>query len=175
MIHLKAVFIDRDGTLGGGDEVTFPKDFELFSFSRLAMQQLKKSGYRLIAFTNQPDISRGLVKYEEFEQELLSFGFDDVCICPHRPEEHCKCRKPGIYLIEKMAEQYHLEVSKCYVIGDRWSDMLAGIRAGLQPILVKTGAGKDALEIDAGKWDTQKAVYLAENLLDAADWIVSNH
>lgn len=34
---MKAVFIDRDGTIGGGDEVTFPQDFKLFSFSREAI------------------------------------------------------------------------------------------------------------------------------------------
>lgn len=170
---MKAVFIDRDGTLGGGDEVIFPKDFRLYPFSLEAIQLLKENRYLLFAFTNQPDISRGLAEYKDFEQELLSFGFDDVCICPHRPEEHCKCRKPNIYMIEHMVPKYSLNVSDCFVIGDRWSDMLAGIHAGLQSILVKTGAGSDALGIDAGKWNSERVSYIAENLLDASDWIVN--
>lgn len=170
---MKAVFIDRDGTIGGGDEVTFPKDFRLYPFSQPAMRLLKGSAYLLIAFTNQPDISRGLAKQEDFEQELLSFGFDDVCICPHQPADHCKCRKPSTYMIDSMVQKYRLNTPACFVIGDRWSDMLAGIHAGLQSILVKTGAGNDALEIDTGKWDQKQVSYVAENFLDASQWIVN--
>jgi histidinol-phosphate phosphatase family protein len=168
---MKAVFIDRDGTIGGGDEVAFPRDFKLFSFSRNAINLLKKN-YRLFAFTNQPDISEGKVNYKDFESELYSFGFDDLCICPHRPTDHCKCRKPSAYMINRMGIKYHLNLSECFVIGDRWSDMVAGINAGTKVILVKTGAGNGKMGLHSNQWDPNMAAYLATDLLDATQWIL---
>ena len=60
---MKAIFIDRDGTIGGGDDVTFPQNFKLFPFSRYAINSLKNGGYKLFAFTNQPDISDKSASY----------------------------------------------------------------------------------------------------------------
>ncbi|MVB10051.1 D-glycero-beta-D-manno-heptose-1,7-bisphosphate 7-phosphatase [Caprobacter fermentans] len=171
---MKAVFIDRDGTIGGGDEVTFPQEFKLFPFSRKAIDLLKNKGYKLFAFTNQPDLSEGKVAYKDFETELNSLGFDDLCICPHRPVDHCKCRKPSAYMINQMEIKYHLQLSECFVIGDRWSDMASGISAGTKVILVRTGAGNGAMGLYSNQWNPDRAAYIAEDLLDAVRWIL-NH
>lgn len=169
---MKTIFIDRDGTIGGGDEVTFPQNFKLFPFSKDAIHLLKENGYQLIAFTNQPDISEGKAEYKDFETELSSFGFDDLCICPHKPADHCNCRKPSTYMIHQMEMKYHLNLSECFVIGDRWSDMVAGINAGTNVILVKTGAGNGKTGLHSNQWDPKKAAYIAKDLLDAAQWIL---
>jgi histidinol-phosphate phosphatase family protein len=170
---MKAIFIDRDGTIGGGDEVTFPQDFKLFSFSRYAIDILKNSGYKLFAFTNQPDISEGKAYYKDFETELYAFGFDDLCICPHRPSDHCICRKPNTSMIDEMKTKYHLNVSECFVIGDRWSDMVAGLNAGTKVILVKTGAGNGKMGLYSNQWNSNQAAYIATDLLDATQWILT--
>lgn len=170
---MKAIFIDRDGTIGGGDEVIFPQNFKLFPFSRYAINLLKNGGYKLFAFTNQPDISEGKADYKDFEAELYSFGFDDLCICPHRPSDHCSCRKPGTSMIRQMEIKYHLNLSECFVIGDRWSDMAAGINAGMKVILVKTGAGNGKMGLYSNQWDPNQAAYIGEDLLDAAQWILA--
>ncbi|SDM67849.1 histidinol-phosphate phosphatase family domain-containing protein/HAD-superfamily hydrolase, subfamily IIIA [Acetanaerobacterium elongatum] len=169
---MKAVFIDRDGTIGGGNDVTLPKDFQRFPFTQQALELLKNHGFMLIAFTNQPDISRGKCRMEDFEQELATFGFDDTCICPHQQEENCRCRKPGTLMITEMAKKYKLNLSECFVIGDRWSDMLAGMRAGTKTVLVLTGAGRDALGVDRDKWDSGRVSYIADDLLAACKWII---
>jgi HAD superfamily hydrolase (TIGR01662 family) len=171
---MKAIFIDRDGTIGGGDEVIFPQEFKLFSFSRDAINLLKKSGYKLFAFTNQPDISEEKATYKDFETELYSFGFDDLCICPHRPSDHCSCRKPSTSMINQMKIKYHLNLSECFVIGDRWSDMVAGINAGTKVILVKTGAGNGKMGLYSDQWNPNRAAYIATDLLDAVQWILNN-
>jgi len=168
---MKAVFIDRDGTIGGGNEVTLPNKFKLFTFSSEAFAILKKKGYKIIAFTNQPDISKGICTIEDFQKELEGFGFEDVCICPHQQEEKCLCRKPSPYMINKMVEKYSLEIEQSYVIGDRWSDMLAGISAGLKVILVLTGAGGEALNKYDYKQDADKVSLVTDNLLNATKWI----
>ena len=62
-------------------------------------------------------------------------------------------------------------MSECYVIGDRWSDMVAGGRMGCKLILVLTGRGQDALGCDRDKWSEYQPVYVADNLKMAADWL----
>jgi len=170
---MKAVFIDRDGTIGGGDEVAFPNDFKLFPFSEDAIHLLRENGYKVLAFTNQPDISNGKVNYKDFEKELYAFGFDDICICPHKPSDHCKCRKPSTYMIDQMVKKYHLDPSKCFVVGDRWSDMVAGINAGTKVILVKTGAGNGKMGLYSNQWNPGEADHIAENLYNAVHWILN--
>lgn len=170
----KAVFIDRDGTLGGGNEVIFPNEFSLFSNTRQALDLLKNNNIKIYAFTNQPDISRGLCKQEDFENELYGLGFDDVCICPHTNKDNCECRKPKIKMLENISKKYNFSLSDCFVIGDRWSDMIAGLDAGCKVILVKTGAGNDAITKFKDKWDISKVERIVDDILDAVCFIIQN-
>ncbi|MBP1947079.1 histidinol phosphatase-like enzyme [Virgibacillus litoralis] len=94
----------------------------------------------IISFTNQPGISRGEAKREEFESELKGFGFDKVYLCPHQQNEGCNCRKPSTGMLLQAAEDNNLNLNQCFVIGDRWTDMLAAKDAGCIQVLVKTGA-----------------------------------
>lgn len=170
---IKAVFIDRDGTLGGGKEVTFPNEFSLYPNAKKALDLLKENNIRIIAFTNQPDISRGLCSQEDFENELYGFGFDDLCICPHTNENKCQCRKPKIKMLEDISAKYNISLNDCFVIGDRWSDMVAGINAGCKVILVKTGAGRDAITKYKDNWNINRAEKIADDILDAVNYILS--
>lgn len=170
---VRAVFIDRDGTLGGGDEVTFPDRFSLYPHTKEALDLLKSHAIKLFAFTNQPDISRGLCRREDFEKELYGFGFDDLGICPHTSEENCECRKPKTKMLTQIPKKYNIPLSDCFVIGDRWSDMTAGIAGGCRVILVKTGAGKDSVTTYKDKWDINKAELIADDLLEAVLYILS--
>jgi histidinol-phosphate phosphatase family protein len=171
---LKAVFIDRDGTLGGGDEVIFPNEFSLYPNTRKALDLLKENNIKIFAFTNQPDISRGLCKQEDFEKELYGYGFEDLCICPHTDEDNCECRKPKTKMLEQISAKYNISLNDCFVIGDRWSDMIAGISVGCKVILVKTGAGKDAVTKYKDKWDIKRAEKIADDILDAVYCILSH-
>lgn len=168
---MKAVFIDRDGTLGGGDKIEFPNEFSLFDGTIQALKNLKDSGFKIIAFTNQPDISRGLITKDEFEKELYSFGFDDVCICPHTLEDNCECRKPKTAMLEIMVEKYLLNINESYVIGDRWSDMKAGQSMGMKIILVRTGAGEASINKYKDKWDIENVDFIASNFVEASEHI----
>jgi histidinol-phosphate phosphatase family protein len=169
---MKAVFIDRDGTLGGGNEVTLPNEFTFYPNARQALDLLKSNNIKIVAFTNQPDISRGLCTQLDFEKELYGFGFDDVCICPHTDEDHCECRKPKTKMLEQMSNKYDISLKDCFVIGDRWSDMLAGLNAGCKVVLVKTGCGEDAITKYKDKWDSNRVNKIAEDILDAVYYII---
>jgi ribonucleotide monophosphatase NagD (HAD superfamily) len=75
-------------------------------------------------------------------------------------------------MLDLTVEIYGLDRQACYVVGDRWTDMLAGINAGMNIILVTAGCGREALEQNAGRWDTGKASHISPSLSDAAGWIV---
>lgn len=102
---IQAVFIGRDGTIGGSDEVIYPGDFKLFPFSKKSFTRLRNAGVPIFAFTNQPGISRGDATIGDFQDELTSFGFDHVYICPHQHEDGCSCRKPSSALLIQAASE----------------------------------------------------------------------
>jgi len=139
---IQAVFIDRDGTIGGSEEVIYPGAFKLFPFTKQSFENLGNAGVPIYAFTNQPGISRGEATIDDFQNELTSFGFDHIYICPHQHEEGCTCRKPSPALLIQAAVDHALELKNCAVIGDRWTDMIAAQRAGCIKVLVKTGSGE---------------------------------
>lgn len=168
---IEAVFIDRDGTIGGTDEVLYPGDFELFAYTPESLNRLKKKGIKLFGFTNQPGISIGESTEESFKNEMIDFGFDGVYICPHQHNEGCKCRKPNPGMLFNAAEENKLDLTKCIVIGDRWSDLVAGYNAGCMKVLVLTGAGQDALNKYRHKWSNAEVNYIAKDLEDAVNYI----
>lgn len=168
---IEAIFLDRDGTIGGDDTVHYPGTFELFSHSQELIYKLRKDGIKVFSFTNQPGISEGKATPQDFIDELTTFGFDDTFICSHSHNEGCSCRKPNIGMLTKGAVKYKLNLENCVVIGDRWSDMLAASRANCIKILVKTGAGQSALNEHYDKIRDIDIEYVAENIKVAIDWL----
>ena len=168
---IEAVFIDRDGTIGGDDTIHYPGSFECFPYTYSCIERLKASGMKVFSFTNQPGISKGRASVQEFMDELQSFGFDDIFICPHSPEEGCMCRKPGIGMLAEGAQKHQLNLRNCVVIGDRSTDMAAAAKANCTKILVKTGTGQVALKEYEEKPDGISIDYTADDLQDAVQWI----
>lgn len=171
---IEAIFLDRDGTIGGDDTVHYPGAFQLFPHSQELINKLKEDGIKVLSFTNQPGISEGKATSQDFIDELTKFGFDDdIFLCPHRHSEGCICRKPNTGMLMNGAEKYRLNLANCVVIGDRWSDMLAASKANCLKILVKTGAGQSALNEHFYKIKDIKIEYIAENIKDAIEWLYS--
>jgi histidinol-phosphate phosphatase family protein len=175
-MKLQAVFIDRDGTIGGSEKVEYPGELSLFPYTQQSIFRLKNAGIKGFSFTNHPGISRGEAHQEDFVKELLSFGFDDVYICPHQQDAGCDCRKPAPGMLLQGAENNGLHLDKCAVIDDRWTDMIAAEQAGCMKILVKTGAGAKVFnkyqnkEYD-DKWAEIVPDYIADTLEDAVNWL----
>ena len=174
----RAVFLDRDGTINKNEDVLdLRKHLRLLPRSAAAIKALNKLGFLVIVVTNQAVVARGLLKRKEiheihklFLERLSKRGatIHSVYYCPHHPEAvigryrvACECRKPNIGMIMQATKRFHIDLGKSFMIGDATGDVLAGKRAGLTTILVKTGlGGKD------GRFKA-KPDYVAEDLEDA--------
>lgn len=167
-----AVLIDRDGTMGGDYYVKYPQDYYAYSGTREAFRLMNEAGLPSLIITNQSCIARGLDGGYDFAAEFREIGATDWFICPHDTQDHCHCRKPETGLIEQAQAKYGLELPNCYMVGDRWSDMVAGGKMGMKLVLVMTGRGSEAVGIDRDKWAEYTPVHIAEDLLAAVRWIL---
>ena len=167
-----AVLIDRDGTMGGNYHMKHPQEYAPYPGTREAFQALRRAKVPAYVVTNQSCIARGLDGGYDFAAEFQDIGAADWFICPHDTQDRCRCRKPETGLIEQARDRYRLDLPRCYMVGDRWTDMLAGGRMRMKLVLVKTGRGSEALGIDRIKWADYSPAYVADDLLDAARWIL---
>ncbi|MFC0302157.1 HAD-IIIA family hydrolase [Virgibacillus soli] len=171
-MDIEAIFVDRDGTIGGTGHFIHPEDFVPYSFSSSAFQLAKENHIPLFGFTNQHRISKGQATMNDFYNEFKRYGFADAYICPHRMDGDCNCHKPKPGLLLKAAEEHSLDLTKTVVIGDVGSDMLAAEVVGAKKILVLTGWGKSSLTAYRYTWQNVEPDFIAENLLEAIRWIV---
>jgi len=167
------VFVDRDGTMGGTHTVEYPQDYEAYPFTYDAFARLHKAGLRVMVVTNQSCIARGKDGGYDFGAEFSDIGADDWFICPHDSQDQCACRKPQPGLLQQAQKKYGMDMTACYMVGDRWSDMVAGGAVGAKLVLVLTGRGHEALAEDRDKWAEYTPVYVADTLWDAAVWIAA--
>ncbi|WFT75047.1 HAD-IIIA family hydrolase [Halobacillus naozhouensis] len=170
---MKAIFVDRDGTMGGSDRIEYPGEFQLYPGVQAKFREVQENGTKLFSFTNQPGIAEGEATMENFRNELNSFGFDGVYVCPHTPAAKCKCRKPGTRMIERACKEHGLRAEDCFVIGDRLTDMLAATRAGCEGILVTTGAGEESLRHWQQSDDQLDIKWIAEDIIHALDRLMA--
>lgn len=181
---MKAVFIDRDGTIGGTGGGIHPFEFSMYDFAPKAIKALNEIGVKVFLFTNQTRVGRGYFTQEELlqgfkmmEEELEDHSafLDDIYYCPHAPVDGCECQKPNIGLLVKAKELHNLNLEDCYVVGDTGgSDMLAADKAGTKKILVKTGWGEGSLTTYRYQWKEVEPDYIADNLEDAVSWILND-
>lgn len=153
---LRAVFLDKDGTLI--EDVPYnvdPARMKLTTGALSGLQQLFGAGYVLIAITNQSGVARGyfeesaLQGVEERLQQLLEsagVSLSGFYYCPHHPEgvvkeytRQCTCRKPEPGLLLQAAAEHRLDLSQSWFVGDILNDVEAGRRAGCKTILVDNG------------------------------------
>ena len=194
----KAVFLDRDGVI-----IQLLRDNEVYGLiykkedlillpgTKEALQGLKKKGYLLIVFTNQPAVARGLISYEGVEEnhsiinKKLDGLIDAFYFCPHHPEMHldvpahaikyrisCDCRKPSPGMLIKAAKDFSIDFKKSWVIGDSITDIAAGDSVKCKTILIKSPSN-DRINISAKEFNRNvKPHKFANSLLDATKFII---
>lgn len=183
-----AVFLDRDGVLVPDAD---GKDCELVPLPGVidALIRLDRAGFSLHVVTNQPAVARGWTTMERLKEQHYAFAAKVSSakgpmihawhVCPHHPHAdliewrvQCDCRKPQPGLLLRAAAEHQIDLAESFMVGDRLSDVAAGIRAGCRTIQVLSGRHHDAPIISSAppRADEQPD-YCCANLMEAAVWI----
>jgi rfaE bifunctional protein nucleotidyltransferase chain/domain len=144
------VLLDRDGTLlKESPYLSDPREAELLPGVGEGLAELQRAGYRLVIVTNQQGIGLGYFDVREFIavntalfRLLTPFGvtISRVYYCPHSAADACNCRKPGPGLLLRAMREFRIEADRCFMVGDRDVDAIAGATAGCSSVLVGAGA-----------------------------------
>jgi len=130
-----AVFLDRDGTLI--DDPGFladPARVRPLPGAVHAIARLTRAGLLPIIVTNQSGIGRGLISEDQYHavrervETVLSGDGGRIAAslhCPHAPTltGQCGCRKPGTDLYLEAARRFDLDLTRCWWVGDRLTDV----------------------------------------------------
>lgn len=148
-----AIFLDRDGTLT--EEVNYLsriEDLRIFPFSAAAIKSLKDAGFLIIIVTNQSGIGRGIFDeadmhaiHDEIERQMPSL-IDAFYFCPHLPCDGCECRKPGLGMVKAAVNDFDIDLTRSWMIGDNKIDVETGKAAAMRTALVLTGYGQQHRE-----------------------------
>ena len=183
----KAVFIDRDGVINSEAEpLDTPDKFKLLLGVEEALKTLNRSDYLAVVVTNQPIIAKGFASekqvqeihnYMEYILEKEETYLDRIYYCPHHPDKgyegerkefkiECDCRKPKTGMIEQAVRDMNIDLENSFIVGDSTVDIMTGISAGLNTILVRTGyAGEDI------KYECQPD-FIFEDLNEAVNFLI---
>jgi len=149
-----AVFLDRDGTLNRQvvrDGAPYPPatvaEFELFPGVPEACAQLAAAGYVLVVATNQPDVGRGTqpqavveAMHAKLQQLVPAIADIEVSYAPGRPgDPPDPRRKPEPGMLLEASVRLGLDLSRSWMVGDRWRDIDCGKRAGVRTVFIDFG------------------------------------
>ncbi|RQH08351.1 D-glycero-alpha-D-manno-heptose-1,7-bisphosphate 7-phosphatase [Paraburkholderia dinghuensis] len=146
----RAIFLDRDGVINRSvvrDGKPYPPssvaEVVILPGVAEALAALHDAGYLLIVVTNQPDVARGTTSkaaVEAINHHLNAhLTLDEFRTCYHDSTDGCDCRKPQPGSLLSAASQYSIDLSRSYMVGDRWRDIEAGTRAGCKTIFIDYG------------------------------------
>jgi D-glycero-D-manno-heptose 1,7-bisphosphate phosphatase len=170
-----AVFLDRDGVInlpvirqGRPHPPGSLEDLEVYPDAVSSLRRLKAAGFALVVVTNQPDVARGLQRHEvvhEINRELRKrVEVAAVYVCFHDDADGCRCRKPAPGLLLDAANDLGLDLTRSFMVGDRWRDVEAGRRAGCRTVYIDRGYSERS---------PQDADVVTTSLADAVSWIES--
>lgn len=170
----RAVFLDRDGVLNQSlirDGLPYSPsglhEVEIPAGVPQACACLRRHDFLLVVVTNQPEVARGRLTRKSVE-EINDFlrkriRLDDIRVCYHDDSDGCECRKPKPGMLLAAAQDFNIDLSRSFIVGDRWRDIEAGRRVGCRTVLLDYGyAEPRPARID----------YVTQSLLSAADWIL---
>jgi D-glycero-D-manno-heptose 1,7-bisphosphate phosphatase len=177
---IRAIFLDRDGVIGENraDHVKSWEEFRFLPGVLDALRWLRLAGFRTFVVTNQAIVNRGITSAKTIEEihDRMSLcvawhggRIDDIRYCPHDNDEHCHCRKPQPGMLRQLAEQWHVDLSRSYMVGDAWTDIAAGQAVNCRSIMVRTGRGAEQASLPEAR--QYPADHIAADLAAAVVWL----
>ena len=182
----RAVFLDRDGVLVRDvGPLTSADEIVLTPGLATALTELQQAGFLLLVVSNQTVVARGLLSEDavielqaQVELRILAEGgprLDGFYFCPHHPRatreelrQDCDCRKPAPGLLLHAAEEHGVSLERSFMLGDRPSDVVAGLRAGCTTIQLLTGAHTASPIQVTGGFVARPPHHVAHDLPEAA-------
>lgn len=182
----KAIFLDRDGTINAEKNYLYRiEDFDFLPGVIDGLKLLQDNGYLLIIITNQSGIGRGYYTEEDFNilndwmiSTLKSKGVNisKVYYCPHLIDAKidkyridCDCRKPKLGLYKNAINDFDIDISLSYAIGDKIRDCAICETSDCKGFLI--GNNEEENIIANVKNNKYKNIKYADSLLDAAKLI----
>ena len=171
------IILDRDGVINR-DSREFVKnadEWQPIPGSIEAIAKLSKAGYTVTVASNQSGLARGLFSrnalramHRKLRRLVAAKGghIDRIVICPHGPDDGCRCRKPAPGLLRRLARHYGTSLDRVPAVGDSLRDLEAAAAAGAAPILVRTGNGS---KVAANLPDSLRSVPIFDDLSAVAD------
>ncbi|MCK5727038.1 MAG: D-glycero-beta-D-manno-heptose 1,7-bisphosphate 7-phosphatase [Thiotrichaceae bacterium] len=147
------IILDRDGVINEDSDhyIKSLAEWIPITGSIKAIANLKDAGYRVAIATNQSGIARGYydldtlkAMHDQMTSLLSVYGqsIDYITYCPHKPDDHCLCRKPKTGMIDEILEKLAIPASDCLFIGDSLGDYKVALASHIEFALVRTGKGE---------------------------------
>jgi D-glycero-D-manno-heptose 1,7-bisphosphate phosphatase len=147
---VRAVFLDRDGIVNKSlvrDGKPFPpgnlEEFQYVEGIHQVLAELKRRGFDLYLVTNQPDVARGTTPRATVDaihaKILADLPINGVYACFHDEGQGCGCRKPKPGFLLEASAEHGIDLTRSYMVGDRWRDVDCGNAAGCTTIFVDYG------------------------------------
>lgn len=178
----KAVFLDRDGVII--EEKNYLHKIEDVVFipgSIEALKKLQDAGFLLIIVTNQSGVGRGYFTMQDVDrvnnyikEQLNKAGVEitKIYVAPEAPDQPGYGRKPSPAFLFDARDEFNIDLSKSYAIGDKLADLQCGWNAGVKKsILVLTGYG---IKTEKENKDKLGEAIIVKDLYEAASWILQN-
>ncbi len=154
----RALFLDRDGILNQvvrrGSLIGSPRIPQEWMFVEEAVslvKQARERNFLILVVTNQPDIERNKMSRETldgFHESLRKHLELDAIYCCTAGADSDPRRKPNPGMLLEAAQEFDLDLSRCFFLGDSWKDITAGKRCGVRTVLLRTDYNGAVLDAD---------------------------
>lgn len=181
----KALFLDRDGVINvDRGYVHRICDFEFIEGVFDLCDWFQKLGFLIIVATNQAGIGRGYYSEAEFLSLTawmnMQFASRNITIahtyyCPSHPEHgigHYRTesfnRKPNPGMILTARDDYELDLAGSVLIGDKESDITAGLAACIGTNILLANVSGKILPMTSASFVVQSLMEIPQRLEHAA-------
>jgi D-glycero-D-manno-heptose 1,7-bisphosphate phosphatase len=156
--------------------------FRLLPGAADAIRRLNEAGYPVIVVTNQSGVAKGYFPeslvdtvHELMVRRLADARarLDGIYYCSHAAPVDCECRKPKTGMLLQAASEHAIDLTRSFVVGDRYGDIELAKRASASSILVRTGYGEGEYLWNSPKWKLRPD-FVAADLGDAVHWILGS-
>jgi histidinol-phosphate phosphatase family protein len=125
-----------------------------------------------VIVSNQSGVGRGLLTDDDvasvnsrvaFLLEAEGVAISSWHYCPHHPDARCTCRKPATGMFDAADQLYPVDWERSIMVGDKPSDVYAGLSLGMTSVLVTTGYGHLH-----ERWAQENSITIVQSLADLA-------